>query len=190
MQETWSSDFAKKTVANSVIGFWPVSDRIALVKLKAKPFNINIIQVYALTNASTEEELKEFYEELDKCKKECKSHEVNIVMEDFNAKVGRGGHTDIVGSEGLGEMNERGEKLMEWCEQNDQIIMNIWFTKHPRKLWRWKSPDGITRNQIDDITVNWRYRNTFRDIRAHPESDCNSDHNMLVGNIRVKLQRL
>ena len=110
-------------------------------------------------------------------------------MGNFNAKVGRGKHTDIVGSEGLGEMNERGEKVMEWCEQNDQII-NTWFTKHPRKLWIWKSLDGITRNQIDYITVNRRYRNTVRDIRTHPEADCNSDHNMLVGNIRVKLQRL
>ena len=97
---------------NSAIGFWPVSDRIALVKLKAKPFNINIIQVYAPASASTEEEVEEFYEELDKCKKECKGHEVNIVMGDFNAKVGGGRHADIVGSEGLGDINERGEKLM------------------------------------------------------------------------------
>ena len=177
-------------MANSVVGFWPVSDRIALVKLKAKPFNINVIQVYAPTSASTEEELEEFYEELDKYKKECKDHEVNIVMGDFNAKVGRGRHKDIVGSEGLGEMNGRGGKLMEWCEQNDKIIMNTWFTKHPRKLWTWKRPGRITRNQIDYITVNRRFRITVRDIRTHPEADCNSDHNMLVGKIKVKLQRL
>ena len=63
-------------MANSVIGFWPVSDRIALVKLKAKPFNINNIQVYAPTSASTEEELEKFYEDVDKCKKEWKGHEV------------------------------------------------------------------------------------------------------------------
>ena len=87
-------------------------------------------------------------------------------------------------------MNGRGEKLTEWCEQNYQIIMNTWFTKHPRKLWTWKSPDEITRNQIDYIMVNRRYRNTVRDIRTHPEADCNSDHNMLGGNIKVKLQRL
>ena len=123
-----------KTVANSVTGFWPVSDRIALVKLKAKPFNISIIQVYEPTSTSTDEELEEFYEELNKCKKECKGHKVNIAMGDFNAKVGRGRHTIIVGSEGLGEMNVRGEMLMKWCEQNDQIIVNTWFTKHPRKL--------------------------------------------------------
>ena len=115
-------------MANSVVGFWPVSDRIALVKLKAKPFSINVIQICASKSAFIEEDLEEFYEELDKCKKECKDHEVNIVMGDFNAKVGRGRHTDIVGSEGLGEMNGRGEKLTEWCKQNNQIIMNTWFT--------------------------------------------------------------
>ena len=75
-------------MANSVVGFWPVPDRIAVVKLNAKPFNINIIQVYAPTSASTEEELEEFYEELDKFKKECKDHEVNIVKGDCNAKIG------------------------------------------------------------------------------------------------------
>ena len=100
-------------MANSVVGFWPVPDRIAVVKLNAKPFNINIIQVYAPTSASTEEELEEFYEELDKFKKECKDDEVNIVMGDCNAKIGRGRHTDIVRSDGLGEKNGRGEKLTE-----------------------------------------------------------------------------
>ena len=72
-----------KTVENSVNGFWPVSGRIASVKLKAKPFNINIIQAYEPTSTSTEEELEEFYEELKQYKKECKSHQVNIVMGGF-----------------------------------------------------------------------------------------------------------
>ena len=59
------------------------------MKLKAIPFNINSIQIYAPTSASTEEEFEELYEELDQCKKGCKDHEVNIVTGDFNAKVGR-----------------------------------------------------------------------------------------------------
>ena len=80
------------------------------MKLKVKSFNVNVIQVYVPTSASTEEELEEFYEELDKCKKECKDHEVNIVMGYVNAKVGRGRHTDIVGSVGLGDLNGRGEE--------------------------------------------------------------------------------
>ena len=32
-----------------LIGYWTISDRIMLVKLKGKPFGISIIQVYAPT---------------------------------------------------------------------------------------------------------------------------------------------
>ena len=39
-----------------LIGYWTISDRILLVKLKGKPFDISIIQVYAPTADKSEEE--------------------------------------------------------------------------------------------------------------------------------------
>lgn len=39
---------------------------------------------------------------------------------------------------------------------------------------------------MDYITIDRRYRN----IRTHPEADCNSDHNMLFGDIQLGLQIL
>ena len=78
--------------------------------------------------------------------------------------------------------------LLKYLKYSSTMLR--WFTKHPRKLWTWKSPDGITRNQIDYITINRRYRNTVTDIRTHPEADCNSDHIMLVGDIKMKFKRL
>ena len=44
-------------VTKCIIGFWPVSDRIIVLKLKGKYFNITIIQVYAPTSDSTDEEI-------------------------------------------------------------------------------------------------------------------------------------
>jgi len=76
--------------------------------------------------------LEEFYEELDKYEKECKDHEVNIIMGDFNAKVVRGKHTGVVGSEGIRVMNGRGEKLTEWCEQSDEFIS---FHRYSFHFW-------------------------------------------------------
>ena len=58
-----------------------------IIKLKAKPFNINLIQVYARTSSRCDEEVEEFYNNIDNCLKECKSQEITIVMGDLNAKV-------------------------------------------------------------------------------------------------------
>ena len=69
------------------------------------------------------------------------------------------------------------------------IIGNTWFKQHPRRLWTWKSPDDNTKNQIDYILVDKRFRNGVINIKTVPGADCNSDHNLLVGKIRIKLKR-
>ena len=57
-----------------------ISDRIIIVKLFRKPFNLSIIQVYALTIASSEEEIGAFYNDLDDAYKQCGSQEMVVVM--------------------------------------------------------------------------------------------------------------
>ena len=70
-----------------MMGFWPILDRIIMLKLKAKPFNIAVIQVYVPTEDRSDEEIEEFYEEINKELKYVKSDEIPIVMRDWNAKV-------------------------------------------------------------------------------------------------------
>ena len=106
------------TGAKSLKGYWPVSDRILLVKLEGKPMNINIIQVYAPTPASSDEDIDAFYEELEQSKKQFKSQDPVVVMGDLNAKVRSGKLDEIVGPHGLGDRNERGERLIEWAQVN------------------------------------------------------------------------
>ena len=72
-------------------------------------------------------ELEDFYEQLTRIREQCQNHDVNIVMGEMNAKVGNGRHEDIVGQYGLGEKNTRGQKLIDWCTQHQQVITNTWF---------------------------------------------------------------
>ncbi|MCT5353407.1 hypothetical protein LZK34_32795 [Pseudomonas aeruginosa] len=58
-----------KERSKSVMGFWAISERIVLVKLKGQPFNLSIIQVYAPTSEHTDEEMEAFYEDLEKARK-------------------------------------------------------------------------------------------------------------------------
>ena len=63
-----------------LIGYWTISDRIMLVKLKSKPFDISIIQVYAPTADKSEEEHDTFYNDLEMAKSQCKFQDIVIVM--------------------------------------------------------------------------------------------------------------
>ena len=97
-------------------------------------------------------------------------------MGDLNAKVGQGQDGKTVGEFGLGERNERGDRWVQWCEANNMVITNTWFKEHPRRIYTWKSPGDRTRNQIDFITINDRFRRAVKHAKTHPGADCRSDH--------------
>ena len=173
-----------------LIGFWAVSDRVLLVKIRGAPFDVCIIQVYAPTSEHDEEEVDKFYEEVNLAREQCKEHECIMVIGDFNAKVGQGKVEDIVGPHGLGKRNDRGDKLVNWCSEKRQAVMNTWFSHHPRHLWTWKSPGDRSRNQIDYITINKRFRNSITQVKTFPGTDCNSDHVPVVATVRIKLKNV
>ena len=179
-----------KEISNCILGYWTVSERILLIKLRGQPFNLSIIQVYAPTAESSEEDIDDFYEQLEQAMDQCKSQEVIIVMGDLNAKVGneRVGH--IVGGHGLGTQNERGERWIDWCRQHNQIITNTWFKNHNRRLWTWRDPGDRYKNQIDYITINNRFRNAVTQAKAYPGADCGSDHNPVVATVSLRLKRV
>ena len=49
---------------NAVLGCNLKKDRIISVHFQGKPFNITVIQVYALTSNAEEAQVKQFYEDL------------------------------------------------------------------------------------------------------------------------------
>ena len=78
----------KENIFKALMGFWAISDKSILIKLKGKPFNISIIKIYAPNQDHGDEEVEAFYEEIEKAIKIVKSDKVLIVMGDWNAKVG------------------------------------------------------------------------------------------------------
>ena len=104
--------------------------------------------------------------------------------------MGKEQSSEVTGHHGLGERNEQGNKWVQWCSSNRQVITNAWFEKHPRRLWTWKSPGGDTKNQIDYITINKRFRNAITDSTTCPSADCGSDHRLIVCTMRVKLKKI
>ena len=182
--------FFDESTAKCVSGFWCLSERVMVVRLKGRPFDISLIQCYAPTADNNDDEIDKFYEKLDEAIKQCRSQDIRIIMGDFNAKVGGQRDGRAVGPFGLGQRNERGSRLVEWCTANRFVITNTWFQHHMKNLYTWRSPGDTCRNQIDYIMINERFRNAIKGVRTYPGADCDSDHNLLMSKLCINLRKL
>ena len=118
-----------------MIRWWPINDRMIIITISPQPFNMNIIQLYTPTSTHEDEEIDEFYDNIPHELQNVKSDEITIVMGDLNAKIGEGSRGDVVGRFGLGEGNERGNRLIQFCIQNNLSIMNTFFEHPKRRLY-------------------------------------------------------
>ena len=115
--------------------------------------------------------------------------DVLIIMGDWNAKIGDKPVDGISGTHGLGDRNEAGERMTEFCEANQLIVTNTWYKQPTRRLYTWTSPEGLHRNQIDYILIQKRWRNMIKSAKTMPGTDCGTDHELLVATIQVKLKK-
>ena len=88
------------------------------VHLQGKPFDITVIQVYALTTNAEEAEAERFYEDLQDLLELTPQKDVLFIIGDWNAKVGRQEIPGVIGKFGLGVQNEAGQRLIEFCQKN------------------------------------------------------------------------
>ncbi|XP_037866981.1 uncharacterized protein LOC119628534 [Bombyx mori] len=181
-----------QTFKYAVLGYNAISDRIMTIKLRGNPLPINIVQVYAPTAQSSEEEIDSFYGTLEDCINALPRREMLFVQGDWNAKIGDTSRDDhlrkTVGHYGLGTRNDRGERFLEFCVGNSLAITNTFFQHHKRRLYTWKSPGDRYRNQIDFITVDQRWRSSIINTKTLPGADCGSDHQLLMAEVRVRLK--
>ena len=83
------------------------------VHFQGKPFNIIVIQDYALTSNAEEPEVERFYEDLQDFLQLTPQKDILFIIGDWNVKVGSQEIPGVTGKFGLGVQNEAGQKLTE-----------------------------------------------------------------------------
>ena len=131
-----------KRIQNAVLGCHLKNDRVISVRFQGKPFNVMVIQVYALTSNAKEAEVEQFYEDLQDLLELTPPKDVLFIIGDWNAKAGSQETPRVTGRCGLGVQNEAGQRLIEFCQENTLVIANTLFQQHKRRLYTWTSPDG------------------------------------------------
>ena len=109
----------------------------------------------------------------------------------MNAKVGSDntGREQVMGKEGIGNINENGELFSDFCAHNDMVIGGTLFRHRNIHKTTWISPDTQTKNQIDHITIARRWRKTLRDVRVYRGADIGSDHELVVAKVKIKIAK-
>ena len=131
------------------------------VSFQGKPFNITVIQVYALTTNVEEAEVEQFQEDLQDLLELTPKKDVLLIIGDWKAKVGSQELPEIIETFSLGVKNEAGQKLVYLCQENALVIANTLFQQLKRRLYTWTSPDGQHRNQTDYILCSQRWRSSI-----------------------------
>ena len=116
--------------------------------------------------------------------------DVLVIMRKWNAKIGKGEEPGTAGRHGLGNRNEAGERLLEFCKENTLFLTNTYFELPERRLYTWTSPDDQYKTQIDYILGRRRRRSAFQSVKTRPDADCGSDHELLTATIRRKLKKI
>ena len=176
----------------ALLEYKPISDRVIVARFCGRPFNITVIQVYASTWEAEDATTEQFYEQIQQCMNQIKSQDTVVCMGDWNAKIGtnRDGWEEVVGKFGLRERNDRGDRLLQFAKLNNLYITNTKFKHKPSRKWTWESPDGNTKNMIDMILVNNRWKSSVNGCRSFPGADISSDHNLVICNFKLYLKKI
>jgi exonuclease III len=162
-------------VGKSVLMCEPISERIIVMRLKAAPVNMLIVQIYAPCEDAKEEE--KFYEMIDQVITDFKKgRECLVVMGDFNGKVRNSKEEDTVGLFGLGVRKDNGERVVNFSKRHKLFITNTWYQQRRSAQYAWKSEhenvEDQIRNHIDYVLVDKRLRNGMQNIKSMPGADC------------------
>src|SRR5574337_1262570 len=150
-----------KRVQNAVLGCNLKNDGMISVHFQGKPFNITVIQVYALTSNAEEAEVEQFYDRPTRTSRTNIQKRYSFHYRGLECKIRKSRDTGVTGKFGLGVQKEAGQRLTEFSQENTLVIENTLFQQHKRRLYTWTSPDGQHRNQTDYVLCSQRMKRLY-----------------------------
>ncbi|KAK2718062.1 hypothetical protein QYM36_006751 [Artemia franciscana] len=116
-----------KPASKALTKWTPINERIITARFAGKNAKLTLVACYAPTNDADDVTKDSFYNILQAVAKDIPSHDLICFAGDFNAKVGNDKSycPEVLGSEGLGEINEDGTLLLDFALTNDLIIGEV-----------------------------------------------------------------
>ena len=175
----------------TLIEWKPSGSRLLKARFNSKYTKLTVIVCYAPIEDAEEADKDTFYDQLQAVTDEVPTHDLLMVLGNLNARPGNNntGRRRVMGKRGIGTINDNGERLCHFCDENNMVIGGTLFQHRDNHKATWTSPSGATKSQIDHILINGKRRSSLQDVRAYRGADVASDHNLLVAVVSLKLRR-
>ena len=179
-----------KKAASAMTEWKPAGSRLMTARFKSRQSNLSIVVGYSPINDASDDAKDAFYEQVQDLLSDIPDRDMKMLVGDFNAKVGNSnlGHEQVMGTHGLGNMNENGMRLVSFCTANNLIIGGTKFKHKDIHKYTWTSPDRKYRNQIDHIMIGRNKGNSLLDVRTFRGADIGSDHQLVLATVKLKLK--
>ena len=166
-------------------------DDIICIDLNLGHTEVSIIQVNAPHSSRPTPEKKSFFKGLHDVYNSRKYKDNVIVMGDFNGHIGRerNGIKCIIGPFSVGDKNDSGKLVIEFCASNSLSVMNTFFMHDEKHKWtsyrRNEGPNKQAEKSMTDLMLSSK-KYIFKDVKAIPYLAYQSDHRMVVSKLNIQ----
>ena len=138
--------------------------------------------IYAPTECAPPDDKNEFYNNLEDHLEQDKTHNIHLVVGDFNARVGRDSHLahpEVIARHCFYDTtNNNSERLVSMCEEHKLRPAQMKFPQPKCRQWTWMHPTG-SKHQLDHILINSKWSNSLRNCRDYNTVELDSDHRIV-----------
>lgn len=166
-----------------------VSPRIIIANIQLAVGKASIIQVYAPTEDASMDDKDHFYEDMQRSVDKARTeNKMVVICGDLNARTGQD-NTNAHGVLGLwgGEevLNDNGQRLIEFCIENDMLIGNSHFNHKLIHKITFQAEGREAKSIIDYIIYDRGMRRYFTDVKAITGAELGTDHRLVVADTRI-----
>ena len=158
------------------------SDRIMSMRLPIHGDKfLTLVSVYSPTLQADTAVKEAFYSDLHTVITRTDPKDKLIILGDFNARVGRDFQLwkGVLAKHGLGNCNDNGRLLLQFCSQHQLTITNSLFQQQDRFKTTWRHPRSKHWHILDYILVGQRDARDVLHTRVMPSADCYTDHRLM-----------
>ena len=182
-------------LAVRVVEWRPISERVALLRLKLMEETLVLVQVYA---PNMESEYAPFLDEVLDVLARIPGTDSIVLLGDFNVHVGNDAQTwkGVIGKNGDSDINAQGRLLLDFCVGGDSSIMNTFFHHKDIHKYTWyRLGDSATQKSLIDLfVVSDDLRKSVMDVCVKRGAELSTDHHLVLCKLRLasssRIQRI